>query len=65
MFMAVDLPEPFTPRSSSRPPPKCSTSFSYWYTFTIPARFSRHRGAPAPKVRTSLAARRSMPEAGV
>ena len=48
MFIAVDLPEPFTPRSSSRPPPKCSTSFSYWYTFTMPARCSRHRPGAAP-----------------
>jgi hypothetical protein len=29
MFIAVDLPDPFTPRSSSRPPPKFSVSYPY------------------------------------
>ena len=45
MFIAVDLPEPLTPRSSSRPPLKCSTSLPVLVHVTIPARFRRHRQA--------------------
>ena len=30
LAFAVDLPEPLTPRSSSRPPRKSSTSLPYW-----------------------------------
>ncbi|HTW99173.1 MAG TPA: hypothetical protein VMD59_10365 [Acidimicrobiales bacterium] len=30
MFIAVDFPEPFTPRSKRRPPAKCRVSSPYW-----------------------------------
>ena len=30
MFMAVDLPDPLTPRSNSRPPANSRVSLSYW-----------------------------------
>jgi len=43
MFIAVDLPDPFTPRSSRRPPPNFSVSSPYWYTFMMPARLSVQR----------------------
>jgi hypothetical protein len=42
-FIAVDLPEPFTPRSSRRPPPKCRVSSPYWYALRTLARLSRRR----------------------
>ena len=50
MFMAVDLPEPLTPRSNSRPPAKCKVSSLYWYTLMMPARCSIQRSAMTPRL---------------
>ena len=63
MFIAVDLPEPFTPRSSSRPPAKCRISSSYWYTLRMPARKGRHRALVVDVTPPLPRSGRTLPEA--